>query len=127
MSEANLDLVERFCNGLAGGDMAPLLALLDDDVYYHNMPWQPITGAANVRDFLQPFLDGTHSRLEHMAILHQAASGDVVLNARSERWRQGDIEVVLPVAGVFTVHGDRIVRWEDYFDSATMKPILDAI
>jgi len=60
-----------------------------------------------------------------MKILHQVAEGDVVMNAREELWVRGNLQVMLPVAGLFVVVDDVITRWIDYWDLATFKPLLD--
>lgn len=120
-------LVREFCEGLAEGDMQQLRPLLATDVYYHNQPWEPMTGAAALCDFLQPFVDGTHSRCAEMNILHHVGDDRVVMNEREELWVRGDLRVMLPVAGLFLVDGGRITRWVDYWDLAAFQPMLDAI
>ncbi|MCB1749100.1 MAG: nuclear transport factor 2 family protein [Gammaproteobacteria bacterium] len=127
MSATHSELVREFCMALSTGDMRLARRYLADDVHYHNQPWAPMTGADTACEFLQPFVDGTHCRLAKMNILHQAAEGDVVMNAREELWVRGTLEVVLPVAGLFVVADEAIVRWVDYWDLATFKPMLDAI
>lgn len=127
MSQTPLELVNTLMGALTAGDMGQALPCLDPAVHYHNMPWQPVTGAAAVCDFLQPFVDGTHCSLTHMRILHEVADGGVVMNAREETWERRGLKVVLPVAGLFVVNGGRITRWCDYWDLATFKPMLDAI
>ncbi len=127
MVATHSELVREFCQSLAQGDMTRSRRFLHDDVYYHNQPWEPITGAAAACAFLQPFVDGTHCRLAEMRILHQVCEGTTVMNAREELWVRGDIRVMLPVAGLFVVADDVITRWVDYWDLATLRPILDAI
>lgn len=125
MSATHSELVREFCQSLAEGDMSRSRRFLHDDVYYHNQPWSPVTGAAQVCEFLQPFIDGTHCALREMHILYQVCEGEVVMNAREELWVRGHLKVMLPVAGLFVVVDDAITRWVDYWDLATFKPILD--
>lgn len=122
-----LATVHALCMALASGDLQQARPYLADDIHYHNMPWAPLTGAGAVVDFLQPFVDGTHCSLAGMRILHAVGQGDVVMNAREETWERRGLRVVLPVAGLFELAGGRIVRWCDYWDLATFKPMLDAI
>ncbi len=84
-----------------------------------------MTGADTVCDFLQPFVDGTHSTLKEMKILHQAGDANIVMNAREETWVRRDISILLPVAGLFVIENELITRWIDYWDLAAFKPILD--
>ncbi len=127
MSATNLEIVRLLCETLTEGDMSKTEKYLSDDVYYHNLPWEPMTGAEKVRSFLQPFVDGTHCSVAKMEIHHQVGDGDIVMNTRSETWLRGDLEVVLPVAGFFVLKGGLIVKWCDYWDVATFQPMLDAI
>ncbi len=127
MSETNSRIVTDLCNSLLTGDMRECLAYLSKDVVYHNMPWDPVTGHAAVRKVLDPFVDGPDCALKRMDIVQTVAAGDVVMNSRNELWERAGVSVLLPVAGVFTVRGGEIVRWEDYWDSATMQPLLDVV
>lgn len=127
MNDTNNRIVTNMCNSLLAGDMRKTLAYLSEDVVYHNIPWEPVTGHAGVRKVLEPFIDGPDCALKKMDILRTVADGDVVMNARSELWERACVSVVLPVAGVFTVRGGLIVRWEDYWDAATMQPLLDVV
>lgn len=127
MTASNSETVRRFCHSLVSGDMALAVRHLSNDIYYQNMPWEPMRGARTVQEFLQPFVDGTHSTLTSLEIHHQVAEGDTVMNARTEVWERRNLRVVLPVAGVFVLREGLIVRWCDYWDLATFKPLLDAI
>ena len=127
MRSSNSETVRRFCQSLVAGDMTLAARHLSNDVYYHNMPWEPIHGARTVQEFLQPFVDGTHCSLTALEIHHQIADGEVVMNSRTETWERRGLRVILPVAGVFVLREGLIVRWSDYWDLATFKPMLDAI
>ena len=127
MSDTNIRIVTELCNSLLAGDMAETVKFLSDDVVYHNLPWEPVTGHAAVRNVLDPFVDGPHCAVKKMDIHHSAATGDVVMNARSELWERAGVSVVLPVAGVFTVRDGLITQWDDYWDLATMQPLLDTL
>jgi limonene-1,2-epoxide hydrolase len=127
VSATHLEIVRLLCEALAHGDMSETRKYLSDEVYYHNLPWQPMTGAEQVRNFLQPFVDGTHCSLARMEIHHQVGDGGGVMNTRSETWVRGDLEIVLPVAGFFALEDDLIVKWCDYWDLAAFQPMLDAL
>ena len=87
MSAENEQLVTEFCNALGGGDMGKVVSYLSADVFYHNMPWAPVTGHAGVREVLDPFVGA--NLLQKMEITHTASSGDVVTNERLETWVKG--------------------------------------
>ena len=125
MSAENEQLVTEFCHALGGGDMGKVVSYLSADVLYHNMPWAPVTGHAGVREVLDPFVGA--NLLQKMEITHTASSGDVVTNERLETWVKGDIRVLLPVLGVFTLTDGKITIWCDYFDSGTIAPLMAAL
>ena len=125
MRTNNEQLVTDFCNALADG-LAAILPYLADDVLYHNMPWEPVTGHAGVRQVLEPFI-GSQQLLQKMEIKHTTSAGNVVMNERLETWVKGDVTVLLPVLGVFTIADGKIAKWYDYFDAATVTPLTDAL
>lgn len=127
MSDTNIQIVTDLCNSLLAGDMAETVKFLSEDVVYHNLPWNPVIGHAGVRKALDPLVHGPNCAARKMDIHHSAASGDIVMNARSELWERAGVSVVLPVAGVFTLRNGLITRWEDYWDSATFQPLLDTL
>lgn len=124
MNQANADLVTRFCASLRAADMAASCSYLAPDVYYHNMPWAPVVGHAEVRKVLDPLVHGANCALREMRIEHTLADGDVVMNARLETWERQGVRVELPVAGLFVVENGLITRWIDYWDLATIAPLL---
>ena len=115
------------CNSLLAGDMAKTVEYMSEDVVYHNKPWDPVTGHAAVREVLDPFAHGPDCAIKVMEIHHSVADGEVVINARSELWERGEVSVLLPVAGVFKVRDGLIVRWDDYWDSVTLQPLIDTL
>ena len=125
MSAENEQLVTEFCHALGGGDMGKVVSYLSADVLYHNMPWDPVTGHAGVREVLDPFVGA--NLLQKMEITYTASSGDVVTNERLETWVKGDVRVLLPVLGVFTLTDGKISKWCDYFDSGTIAPLMAAL
>jgi len=125
MRTNNEQLVTDFCNALADG-LSAILPYLADDVLYHNMPWEPVTGHAGVRQVLEPFI-GSQKLLQKMEIKHTTSAGNVVMNERLETWVKGDVTVLLPVLGVFTITDGKIAKWCDYFNAATVTPLTDVL
>ena len=127
MENANKAIVTAMCDALTEGNMDKVLKFLSEQVFYHNLPFEPIVGRAAVKQFLDPFVDTPHGGLQSISYLHTLADGNVVMNARDEVWRYKDVTVTLPVAGVFTIENGLIARWCDYWDTATLQPIVDAM
>ena len=127
MSAENEKLVTAFCQSLLAADMAKTVAYLAEDVFYHNIPWKPVTGRAAVRQVLDPLVHGANNAITKMDIKHTASSGNMVMNERVETWVKGSVKVELPVFGVFELKNGKITQWRDYFDSGTTKPLMDTL
>jgi limonene-1,2-epoxide hydrolase len=103
------------------------VAYLSEDVVYHNIPWQPVTGHAGVRQVLDPFVHGPNCALQKMDIKNTTSSGNTVMNERLETWVKGSMRLELPVVGVFELKNGKITHWRDYFDADTAKPLMEAV
>ena len=122
MSAENERLVTDFCMGLQT-EFAKTFERLAEDVDYLNVPMDPVKGREASRKFLEPFAPC----LRKMEILHTTSHGDVVMNERLETWVEGAVQVDLPVVGVFEIRNGKIAKWRDYFDLATIAPLLEAV
>ena len=127
MSTENEKIVTEMCQSLRSADMAKVISYLSEDVVYHNIPWAPVTGHASVRQILDPFVHGANCALERMDIKHTTSAGNVVMNERLETWVKGNVRLELPVLGVFEVNKGKITHWRDYFDAASVAPLMEAI
>jgi limonene-1,2-epoxide hydrolase len=127
MSTENAKLVTEFCMSLEKGDMTKLVSYLSEDVVYHNIPWEPVTGHAGVRQVLGPFLEGPGRATVKMNIKNTTVEGNTVMNERLEEWVKGSTKLDLPVLGVFEIKNGKITHWRDYFDAKTTAPLMEAI
>lgn len=108
-------IVTAFCEAVTKKDVDRAMSLLADDVFYHNIPLEPVKGKAAVGQAVAGFLQ-LLGAIE-IETLHQAANGNVVLNERMDYfYPPGKGRVGLPVAGIFEVRDGKIVSWRDYFD-----------
>ena len=114
MSDQPIDIVTRFCDAWAGGDLDHLMTFFADDAVYHNIPVAPVEGAAAIRATIAGFTTGVDSVTFEMR--HIAAAGDVVLTERVDVFRVGDHTISLPVSGTFEIRSGKIAAWRDYFD-----------
>ena len=99
-------------------DAEQLASYFTDDAVYHNMPMAPAEGIEAVKAALTGVSQMTSRGWE---VLHSAASGDVVLNERVDRFDMGGTEVAVQVCGVFELRDGKIARWRDYFDMASFQ------
>jgi len=113
-----LEIVRTFLDAAETRDYDTALGLVTDDIEYHNIPMPPVYGPQGVQDTLELLLS-TCQGFE--VIVHrEVASGDTVMNERTDRFLQNGRWLELPVAGVFVVRDARIAIWHDYFDLDTI-------
>ena len=127
MSAENEKVVTAMCQSLLSADMTKVVSYLSENVIYHNIPWEPVTGHAGVRQVLDPFVHGANCALAKMDIKNTTSSGNVVMNERMETWVKGNVRLELPVLGVFEVKNGKITQWRDYFDAGSVAPLMEAI
>jgi limonene-1,2-epoxide hydrolase len=107
--------VTDFCQALTKGDIDGAMKLVAEDCVYHNIPLDPINGAAAIKQALQGFMQMLGSIEIDTKI--QVAVGDTVMNERIDSFTPpGKSRYGLPVAGVFVVKSGKITAWRDYFD-----------
>jgi limonene-1,2-epoxide hydrolase len=117
-----LETVHAFLSAAEKRDYDTALALVTDDVEYHNIPIPPVYGPQGVKDTLEMLL-ATCQGFE--VVTHrEVASGDTVMNERTDRFLQNGTWAELPVAGVFVVRDGKIAMWHDYFDLDTIMKQL---
>ncbi|HEX8400790.1 MAG TPA: limonene-1,2-epoxide hydrolase family protein [Allosphingosinicella sp.] len=110
--------VLAFCDAWSRLDMGSVIALLDNDIEYHNIPLQPLSGKRDVEAYLRgigPF------EACSWTVRSIAANGPVVLTERIDAFVVGGTQITLPVMGVFEVVDARIRGWRDYFDLASYR------
>ena len=117
MSEANIELIKRFCAvwSASSVDVAKVLDFFTDDAIYHNMPIQAIQGKDAIKGMIEQFL-APFERCD-WEVKHIAADGNTVLTERIDRFI-GAKTVELPVMGTFEIRDGKIAAWRDYFDLA---------
>lgn len=119
----NEEIVRSFIAAFNANDLARIMAFVAEDAVYHNVPVQPVQGAAAIRAVLQGFL-GLATEVDWV-VRHLAETPDgVVLTERTDRFLVRGKWVELPVMGAFAVREGRIAEWRDYFD---MKQFQDQI
>ena len=109
-----LDTVRTFITHVESKDLEAALALCTDDIEYDNVPMPTAHGKDEVRSFLGPFIAGAGAI--EWVIHREAATGDIVMNERTDRFEMGDRWLEIPVVGVWELRDGLIALWRDYFD-----------
>ncbi len=112
------EVVHAFMAAAEKRDYDAAMELLADDIEYQNMPLPPVHGKAAVRETLEALLALCTD--SEWVVHRELASGDLVMNERTDRFEMGGKWVDLPVAGVFELRDGRIALWRDYFDLPTI-------
>ena len=116
MTISNAQLVRDFCEAWSRKDAEELGGYFTEDAVYHNIPMQPVTGKAAIREAFGMFLPS--SETIEFEVINLAVAGDIVFAERVDRFLIAGKTVELPVTGVFEIEGGRIKTWRVYFDFA---------
>ena len=117
--EENERIVREFIEAWSRLDPAELAGYFAEDGVYYNMPAAPVSGRANVENFIRGFsASWTETTWD---LLNIACSGNVVIAERLDRTKAGQKSVDLPCTGVFELEAGKIKVWRDYFDLATYQ------
>jgi len=111
------ETVNEFIRRIVAKDLDGAAELVSDDLEYDNVP----VGKNHGPDGLKTFLGAMVSGFEEVEfVIHrQTVTGNIVMNERTDRFRNGDKWIDLPVAGVFEVDAaGKVSLWRDYFDMA---------
>jgi limonene-1,2-epoxide hydrolase len=117
------ETVNEFIRRVVAVDLDGACQLVSDDLEYDNVPIGKNHGPDGLKTFLSAMVTGIDE--VEFVIHRQTATGGLVMNERTDRFRLGDAWIDLPVAGVFEVDdAGRITLWRDYFDMPTFSDQL---
>jgi limonene-1,2-epoxide hydrolase len=113
-----MEIVQEFCDLMAGRDAEALRGFLADDAVYQNCGMPATVGVdaivANLGLQISMFPNSYGYVVKNIA-----ANGDVVLTERLDMVEGPDGTThAVPVMGTFVVAEGKIARWTDYFDTA---------
>ena len=121
-----LETVNAFIDKVVSGDLDGACELVTADIEYDNVPIGKNHGPDELKAVFGGLTGGVDS-IEFITV-REAATGNIVMNERIDRFhtKAGPIDVL--VAGVFEVNADgKISLWRDYFDMAKVGELMAAI
>ena len=122
-----IEIVTEFLSLINQDRLDGAMNLLAEDVFYHNIPMDPIIGRKAWRASSHEFGMGTRLRTNWKTVAI-AASGDTVLTERVDEFSTADGgRMSIPLMGSFRVRNGLIVEWRDYFDMKDFERQLPAI
>ncbi len=112
----NTEIVSRFIAAWEARDVDAIMAFFAKDAAYHNMPMPKLVGQTQIREFIQPFVDGADK--VSFQVLHSAENAaGTVLNERVDSFvLKNGKKLAIKVVGIFELSGGKIAAWRDYFD-----------
>ena len=122
-----IEIVEKFLSLVNQDRLDEAMNLLAADVFYHNIPMEPIIGRTAWRASSDAFGMGTRLRTNWKTTAI-AASGDTVLTERVDEFSTAaGGRMSIPLMGSFRVRNGLIAEWRDYFDMKDFERQLPAI
>lgn len=115
------ETVATFIDHWNSGDMEAMFAMCADDIVWHNIPMEPISGKAAMREAVAGFMANVEScAWETHAI---ASNGTVVLTERTDGFTlTGGKQAAIRLMGIFELNDDGLITaWRDYFDMAEFQ------
>ncbi|HIF92738.1 MAG TPA: limonene-1,2-epoxide hydrolase [Myxococcales bacterium] len=110
---SNTEIIEAFIGAFNRMDWDAIDDLMAEDIFYHNIPMQPIEGRAAASAFLR----GMDPVGVYWELLSIAENGNKVLTERVDNFDlAGGKKLSLPVMGTFEIENGKIQAWRDYFD-----------
>ena len=116
----NEQIITEFIHAFCRFNADELIEYFAPDAVYHNIPLPILRG----RDEIYESLKGLPKRFKELKveILHQIASGNIVMNERIDYFTFPDgRQVALPIAGIFEMQNGKIKAWREYFDLGTFR------
>jgi limonene-1,2-epoxide hydrolase len=123
MAANNDAMIREFVAAWERRDTEHIVNAFADDGVYHSVPLTPIVGKEAIRQFVAGFEGVPAGRLE---VHHQVASGNIVMNERTDYITLNGEPVTLPICGVFEIENGRIKAWREYFDLTPARAAFGA-
>jgi len=116
----DMQVVTGFLEAWNRQDLDGIASRLAPDVFYHNIPMEPVLGRDAVVAGLAPFVQGCTA--VDWQVLHIADTGSgAVLTERVDNFVMGEKRMSVRVMGTFELRDGLITHWRDYFDLAEFQ------
>lgn len=107
--------VQDFIKAWESKDIERILSFFAPDAFYHNIPMQPLTGVAAIREGLKPFVGMANQIKWELHYVADDGRGNV-LTERLDTFEINGKWLKIPVMGTFEIRNGKIQKWRDYFD-----------
>lgn len=121
-----LETVNEFMHRITKVSPDAACELVSDDVEYDNVPMGKNFGPDGIKNLFAG-MTGTFDEVEFI-VHREAATGNIVMNERTDRFIAGDQSFDLLVVGVFELNDEgKITLWRDYFDMGPVNEMFAAV
>jgi limonene-1,2-epoxide hydrolase len=111
--EANVKLVNEFCDAWESMDVEKIASYWDDKITFRMIEGMPrVEGKAALIEGTKQFL-ATRSKAR-FEVLRSAALGNTVINERIDYFTRSDGEDAFHITGFFLIKNGKIIEWQDY-------------
>lgn len=120
---SGIAIIEDFIDAWNRLDMNAIEAAMAPDIFYHNIPMEPVIGIEGFRSFMAQLpAESAHWELHAIAV-----NGPFVLTERTDNFTlTGGKSLSIRVMGTFEIEAGKIKAWRDYFDLAEMSDQMNA-
>ena len=120
LQDRNERLTRAFFKAWEQADEEAIVDFFADDAIYHNMPYKPVEGIANIRKAVAGFLKTGEDMT--FDLIKLVVAGDSVVTERVDGWTQKGKRKSLPVLGMLEFNdAGKLTGWREYFDVKTFE------
>jgi limonene-1,2-epoxide hydrolase len=108
-----------FIAACESGDIDRICALVAPDIFYHNIPMQPVNGLAAFRAGFATFLAMSDRIVWDTPLIAEAGNGAVLTERVDTFYLKNGKTLSVRVMGTFEFDAQGLLtKWRDYFDMA---------
>ncbi|HBD13199.1 MAG TPA: limonene-1,2-epoxide hydrolase [Porticoccaceae bacterium] len=120
LQDRNERLTRAFFKAWEQADEEAIVDFFADDAIYHNMPYKPVEGIANIRKAVAGFLKTGEDMT--FDLIKLVVAGDSVVTERVDGWTHKGKRKSLPVLGMLEFNdAGKLTGWREYFDVKTFE------
>lgn len=118
----NIELTRAFIKAWERRDIEALVEAADDNIFYHNIPMEPVNGKRAFREGLEPFIAMSEKIVWETIHIAETSDG-IVLTERVDHFHlSGGTKISVRVMGTFEFNDSgKLIKWRDYFDLAEFQ------
>ena len=119
---SNIARTQAFIAAWEARDVDAIVDAAAEDIFYHNIPMDPVTGKEMLRTFAAPFLAMTEEVKWDTLFIAESENGAVLTERVDHFHFPGGNTLSIRVMGTFEWNAEgKLAKWRDYFDLAEFQ------